>query len=77
MYCIVSGLCKPTKSTEDENYEDDPPFDEEDDDDDDMDDADNLGVVDSPPQILSTAMSVRLLEGNTAMLPCTVVHAGL
>ncbi|XP_014471498.1 PREDICTED: limbic system-associated membrane protein-like isoform X2 [Dinoponera quadriceps] len=68
----VQGLCKPTKSTEGEDYEDDPPFDEEDEDDEDVDDADFLGPQ---PQILSLPTSVRVTEGSTAMLNCNVIHA--
>ncbi|XP_032673698.1 lachesin-like isoform X2 [Odontomachus brunneus] len=70
----VQGLCKSTKSTEDE-YEDDPPVDEEDEFDEDGEDADNLGVTSPPPQILSLPMSIRAIEGDTVMLPCTVIHA--
>ncbi|XP_025158571.1 neurotrimin isoform X3 [Harpegnathos saltator] len=69
------GLCQPTKSTEDENYEDDLPLDEEEDDDEDIEEGDILGAVGPPPQILSTPASVRVVEGNTAMLPCDVIHA--
>lgn len=73
----VSGLCKSTKSTENEDYEDDPPLDEEDEEDEDAEDADNLGVTSPPPQILSLPMSIRVKEGDTVKLPCTVIHAGL
>lgn len=69
----VQGLCKPTKSTEDLNYEDDTPFDEDNEEDEDE-ETDNIGTAEMPPQILSRAMSVRVKAGDTVILPCQVVH---
>jgi len=69
-------LCKPTKSTEDDNYEDDTPLEEEDEDEEEE-EADNSNVADKPPQILSTAKSIRAKAGSTVILPCQVINAGL
>ncbi|KAM0735086.1 Neurotrimin [Formica fusca] len=68
----VQGLCKPTKSTEDLDYEDDTPFDENDEEDEEEDD--NLGTAEVQPQILSQRMSVRVKAGSTVILPCQVIH---
>ncbi|XP_012527612.1 neurotrimin isoform X2 [Monomorium pharaonis] len=70
----VQGLCKPTKSTEQLDYEDDdPPFTEDDEDDED-DDADNTGTFETDPQILSQPISLRVKAGSTVKLPCQVIH---
>ncbi|XP_029161634.1 lachesin-like [Nylanderia fulva] len=69
----VLGLCKPTKSQEDFDYEDDTPVDEEDDENDE-DEDDNLGTVEAPPQILSQRISLRVKAGSTVILPCQVIH---
>ncbi|KYQ49469.1 Neurotrimin, partial [Trachymyrmex zeteki] len=65
--------CKPTKSTEDLNYEDDTPFDDDNEEDEDE-ETDNTGTAEMPPQILSRAISVRVKAGDTVILPCQVVH---
>lgn len=69
----VQGLCKPTKSTEDVDYEGDTPFDEEDEEDEDE-EADNSATVEVPPRILSEPKSLRVTAGSTVQLPCAVVH---
>lgn len=68
----VQGLCKPTKSTEDSDYEDDTPFDEDDEEDEEEDD--NVGGAEAPPQILSQGISIRVKAGSTVILPCQVIH---
>ncbi|CAL1674798.1 unnamed protein product [Lasius platythorax] len=68
----VQGLCKPTKSTEDLDYEDDTPFEEEDEENEEEDE--NLGPVEAPPQILSQRISLRVKAGSTVILPCQVIH---
>lgn len=70
----IIGLCKPTKSTEELDYEDDTPFDEEDEEDEEE-ETDNTDT--DEPQILSHGMSVRVKAGSTVVLPCEVVHTGL
>lgn len=70
----VLGLCKPTKSTEDLDYEEDTPFDEEDEEDE---EEDNNQGTEAPPQILSQRLSVRVKAGSTVILPCQVIHTGL
>lgn len=72
----VLGLCKPTKSTEDNDYEDDTPL-EDDDEEDEDEDTDNFNVADKPPQILSVSKSIRVKPGSTVSLPCQVINAGL
>lgn len=67
----VQGLCKPTKGTEDLDYEDDTPFDDDDEEDEEEDD---LGTADAPPQILSERISIRVKAGSTVILPCQVIH---
>lgn len=76
---FVSGLCKPGKSAEDPNYEDDPPYEGEDDEeeDDENEDADNLGVAEDPPKILSKPESFYVVAGSDVALPCDVIHTGL
>ncbi|XP_077277932.1 lachesin isoform X2 [Temnothorax americanus] len=69
----VQGLCKPTKSTEELDYEDDTPFDDEEEEDEDE-EVDNTGTAEAPPQILSQAMSIRVKAGSTVKLPCQVTH---
>lgn len=69
----VLALCKPTKSTEDLNYEDDTPF-EEDDEEDQVED-DNVDAEE--PQILSQGQSIRVQAGSTVILPCQMIHIGL
>lgn len=72
----VLGLCKPTKSTEDLDYEEDTPFDEDDEENEEEDD--NLGTVEVQiPQILSQGQSIRVQAGSTIILPCQVIHTGL
>ncbi|XP_012220072.1 neurotrimin-like [Linepithema humile] len=61
---------KPTKSTEDLNYEDDTPF-EKDPKEEEYEDA----APDASPQILSHSQSFRVFAGNTIILPCQVVHS--
>lgn len=68
-------MCKPTKSTEGEDYEDDVPFDEEEDDEDE--DVDDPGIVEAQPKMLSESMSFRELVGSTVILPCNVINTGL
>jgi hypothetical protein len=73
---LITGLCKPTKSTEELNYEDDPPF-EDDEEEDEDDETDNTGTAEAPPQILSQPISIRVKAGETVKLPCQVIHSGL
>ncbi|KAL6265257.1 hypothetical protein P5V15_002038 [Pogonomyrmex californicus] len=68
---ILIRLCKPSKSAEDPEYEDDTPIDEEDEDDED-DESDS--TAEAPPQILSHGLSIREQAGNTVKLPCQVIH---
>jgi len=75
VFFFVSGLCKPTKSNEDENYEEDTPL-EEDDEDEEEEEPDNSNA-DKPPQILSTSKSIRVKAGSTVVLPCQVINGGL
>ncbi|XP_011863765.1 PREDICTED: lachesin-like isoform X1 [Vollenhovia emeryi] len=70
---IYKGLCKPTKSIEEQDYEDDTPVDEEDEDDEDE-ETDNTGTAEAPPQILSQPMSIQVEAGSTVKLPCQVIH---
>lgn len=72
----VLGLCKPTKSTEDFEYEDDTPVDE---DDEEAEEEDyNVSAADDvQPQIISQRMSIRVKAGSTVILPCQVMNAGL
>lgn len=70
----VQSLCKPTKSTEELNYEDDPPF-EDDEEENEDDEADNTDISEAPPQILSQPMSIRVRAGDTVKLPCLVIHS--
>lgn len=69
-------MCKPTKSTEESDYEDDTPFDDEDEEDEDE-EADNTGTAEAPPQILSYEKSIRVNAGSTVELPCQVTHTGM
>lgn len=71
----VLGLCKPTKSTEDLDYEDDTPVDEDDEEEEEEDD--NFGTVELLPQILSHGISIRVKAGSTVIFPCQVIHTGL
>lgn len=71
----VLGLCKPTKSTEDLDYEDDPPFEEEDEEMEEEDD--NPRDTEAPPQIISQKMNIHTTVGSTVILPCQVIHTGL
>lgn len=66
----VQALCKPTKSTEDLNYEDDTPFEE--DDEEDQEEDDNVDAEE--PQILSQGQSIRVQAGSTVILPCQMIH---
>lgn len=68
----VQGLCKPTKSTEDLDYEDDTPVDEDDEEEEEEDD--NFGTVELLPQILSHGISIRVKAGSTVIFPCQVIH---
>lgn len=70
-------MCKPTKNTEELNYEDDTPFEDEEEEEDEDEDADNTGTAEAPPQILSQAVSTRVKAGTTVKLPCQVIHTGL
>lgn len=69
----VQALCKPTKSAENKEYEEDPPLDDEDEDEEEEDD--NSNTPKAPPQILSNPQSVRVFAGNTIVLPCQVVNS--
>lgn len=74
VHCFVPGLCKPTKSTEDLNYEDDTPVEN---DNDEEEDDDDINTPNGPPQILSNPQSFRVFAGSTIILPCQVVNSGL
>lgn len=75
MSSLITGLCKPTKSTEELDYEGDTPFDDDDEEDEDE-EADNTGTAEAPPQILSQPMSIRVKAGSTVKLPCQVMYTG-
>ncbi|KAL6439135.1 hypothetical protein ACFW04_003829 [Cataglyphis niger] len=72
---IEHGLCKPTKSTEDLEYEDDTPVDEDDEEAEEIEDDNLSTTADVQPQILSQRMSIRVKAGSTVVLPCQVMNA--
>ena len=68
-------MCKPTKSTDDLDYEEDTPFDNEDEEDEEEDE--NVGAAEGPPQILSRGMTIHAKIGSNVILPCEVKNIGL
>ncbi|XP_050456119.1 hemicentin-1-like isoform X2 [Cataglyphis hispanica] len=71
----VQGLCKPTKSTEDVEYEDDTPIEGDDEEAEEIEDDNVSTAADVQPQILSQRMSIRVKAGSTVILPCQVMNA--
>ncbi|CAK9804137.1 Opioid-binding protein/cell adhesion molecule homolog [Anthophora quadrimaculata] len=67
----VQGWCKPAKSSEGEDYNDDDPPSEYNDDDT-ADDEDDAVAVEEPPEILSKPESIHVKTGDTFRLPCLV-----
>ncbi|XP_017794440.1 PREDICTED: neurotrimin-like isoform X1 [Habropoda laboriosa] len=70
----VQGWCKPAKSSEGEDYnDDDPPSDYNDDDT--VDDVDDAGAFEEPPAIMSRPESIQVRNGSTISLPCLLRNA--
>lgn len=76
LVCLLAAQvwCKPSKSVEGLDYnDDDPPSDYNDDDN--ADNEDELDAFEEPPQILSTPQIIHVRNGSTIWLPCLLKNA--
>lgn len=72
---MITAWCKPAKSSESVDYiEDDPPSDYNDDDT--IDNEDDTGALEEPPQIISKPQSIHVRNGGTIYLHCLLKNAG-